>query len=201
MLTPRCGKSRRSPSSTNCARARRMKALRSVRARRALCPRQGQDVGQGRAAAALPGIASPISAPAAATRFLWQRWCVEALKEGIGEAFTGTSNVLLAMDNDLEALGTNAHELPMVAMRHSPTDDEELQAVALQGAARLEPLLWRQSADRPARCLRHRRLPARRAGLGGRLDRLPPRQRAADRRRRKDHRVVAQEGPRPQPSC
>ena len=23
--------------------------------------------------------------------FLWQRWCVEALKEGIGEAFTGTS--------------------------------------------------------------------------------------------------------------
>ncbi|MDB5560971.1 MAG: nicotinate phosphoribosyltransferase [Hyphomicrobiales bacterium] len=46
--------------------------------------------------------------------FLWQRWCVEALKEGIGPAFSGTSNVLLAMDNDLEALGTNAHELPMV---------------------------------------------------------------------------------------
>jgi nicotinate phosphoribosyltransferase len=46
--------------------------------------------------------------------FLWQRWCVEALKEGIGDAFTGTSNVLLAMDNDLEAVGTNAHELPMV---------------------------------------------------------------------------------------
>ena len=46
--------------------------------------------------------------------FLWQRWCVEALKEGIGPAFTGTSNVLLAMDADLEAIGTNAHELPMV---------------------------------------------------------------------------------------
>ena len=46
--------------------------------------------------------------------FLWQRWCVEALKEGLGGAFTGTSNVLLAMDTDLEALGTNAHELPMV---------------------------------------------------------------------------------------
>ena len=30
-------------------------------------------------------------------------------------SFTGTSNVLLAMDNDLEAIGTNAHELPMVA--------------------------------------------------------------------------------------
>jgi nicotinate phosphoribosyltransferase len=56
--------------------------------------------------------------------FLWQRWCVEALKEGIGEAFTGTSNVLLAMDNDLEALGTNAHELPMVLAALSTTEDQ-----------------------------------------------------------------------------
>jgi nicotinate phosphoribosyltransferase len=47
--------------------------------------------------------------------FLWQRWCVEALKEGLGARFIGTSNVLLAMDADLEAIGTNAHELPMVA--------------------------------------------------------------------------------------
>ncbi|MGK2910681.1 MAG: nicotinate phosphoribosyltransferase [Sphingobium sp.] len=47
--------------------------------------------------------------------FLWQRWCVEALKEGLGDRFIGTSNVLLAMDADLEAIGTNAHELPMVA--------------------------------------------------------------------------------------
>ena len=46
--------------------------------------------------------------------FLWQRWCVEALKEGLGRKFIGTSNVLLAMDADLEAIGTNAHELPMV---------------------------------------------------------------------------------------
>ncbi|MEB0161255.1 hypothetical protein QN405_26920, partial [Pseudomonas sp. AH2 (2023)] len=34
---------------------------------------------------------------------LWQRWCVEALKEGLGEAFSGTSNVLLAMDAPLLA--------------------------------------------------------------------------------------------------
>jgi nicotinate phosphoribosyltransferase len=46
--------------------------------------------------------------------FLWQRWCVEALKEGLGPRFIGTSNVLHAMENDLEAIGTNAHELPMV---------------------------------------------------------------------------------------
>lgn len=61
--------------------------------------------------------------------FLWQRWCVDALKEGLGTRFIGTSNVLLAMDADLEAIGTNAHELPMVAaaladndaqLRHAP---------------------------------------------------------------------------------
>jgi nicotinate phosphoribosyltransferase len=56
--------------------------------------------------------------------FLWQRWCVEALKEGIGEAFTGTSNVLLAMDNDLEALGTNAHELPMVLAALADSEEQ-----------------------------------------------------------------------------
>jgi nicotinate phosphoribosyltransferase len=58
--------------------------------------------------------------------FLWQRWCVEAVKEGLGPAFTGTSNVLLAMDNDLEAIGTNAHELPMVAAALA-NDDGELR--------------------------------------------------------------------------
>ncbi|TIW80005.1 MAG: nicotinate phosphoribosyltransferase, partial [Mesorhizobium sp.] len=63
---------------------------------------------------ALPGIRISDFGTRRRHSFLWQRWCVEALKEGIGEAFTGTSNVLLAMDNDLEALGTNAHELPMV---------------------------------------------------------------------------------------
>ncbi len=60
--------------------------------------------------------------------FLWQRWCVEALKEGIGNAFTGTSNVLLAMDTDLEALGTNAHELPMVYAALANSDEERLDS-------------------------------------------------------------------------
>lgn len=63
--------------------------------------------------------------------FLWQRWCVEALKEGIGSAFTGTSNVLLAMDSDLEAVGTNAHELPMV-MAALANNDAELSAAPYQ---------------------------------------------------------------------
>lgn len=56
--------------------------------------------------------------------FLWQRWCVEALKEGIGSSFTGTSNVLLAMDTDVEALGTNAHELPMVLAALANNNEE-----------------------------------------------------------------------------
>ena len=46
--------------------------------------------------------------------FLWQRWCVEALQEGLCDNFIGTSNVKHAMDTGLEAIGTNAHELPMV---------------------------------------------------------------------------------------
>ncbi|PZO73267.1 MAG: nicotinate phosphoribosyltransferase [Sphingomonas taxi] len=60
--------------------------------------------------------------------FLWQRWCVEALKEGLGDRFIGTSNVLLAMDADLEAIGTNAHELPMVTAALAESDAELAEA-------------------------------------------------------------------------
>lgn len=61
--------------------------------------------------------------------FLWQDWCVQAMTEGLGNAFVGTSNCLIAKNRDLEAIGTNAHELPMVyaalaeddsALRQSP---------------------------------------------------------------------------------
>ncbi|MCI4592535.1 nicotinate phosphoribosyltransferase [Sphingobium sp. BYY-5] len=60
--------------------------------------------------------------------FLWQRWCVEALKEGLGKRFIGSSNVLLAMDADLEAIGTNAHELPMVLAALADGDEELAKA-------------------------------------------------------------------------
>lgn len=46
--------------------------------------------------------------------FLWQDWCVQAMVEGLGDRFIGTSNCLIAKNRDLEAIGTNAHELPMV---------------------------------------------------------------------------------------
>lgn len=46
--------------------------------------------------------------------FLWQDWAVQAMIEGLGQRFTGSSNCLIAMRRDIEAIGTNAHELPMV---------------------------------------------------------------------------------------
>ncbi|MCD1626772.1 MAG: nicotinate phosphoribosyltransferase [Paracoccaceae bacterium] len=46
--------------------------------------------------------------------YLWQDRCVQALIEGLGEKFVGTSNCHIAMKRDIEAIGTNAHELPMV---------------------------------------------------------------------------------------
>ena len=58
--------------------------------------------------------------------FLWQDWCVQAMEEGLGPAFTGTSNCLIAQRRDLEAIGTNAHELPMVRAALA-RDDEALR--------------------------------------------------------------------------
>ena len=46
--------------------------------------------------------------------FLWQDWCVQAMLEGLGGKFIGTSNCMIAMRREVEAIGTNAHELPMV---------------------------------------------------------------------------------------
>ncbi|MGR3562704.1 MAG: nicotinate phosphoribosyltransferase [Heliomarina sp.] len=56
--------------------------------------------------------------------FLWQDWCVQAMMEGLGPKFTGTSNCLIAMRREVEAIGTNAHELPMVYSALADTDDE-----------------------------------------------------------------------------
>jgi len=57
--------------------------------------------------------------------FLWQDWCVQAMMEGLGPRFTGTSNCLIAMRREVEAIGTNAHELPMVYSALAE-DDEAL---------------------------------------------------------------------------
>ena len=56
--------------------------------------------------------------------FLWQDWCVQAMIEGLGPGFVGTSNCLIAMRRDIEAIGTNAHELPMIYAALARTDDD-----------------------------------------------------------------------------
>ncbi|WP_425092901.1 nicotinate phosphoribosyltransferase [Tropicimonas sp. S265A] len=56
--------------------------------------------------------------------FLWQDWCVQAMTEGLGDKFAGTSNCLIAMRREVEAIGTNAHELPMVYSALADTDAE-----------------------------------------------------------------------------
>jgi nicotinate phosphoribosyltransferase len=60
--------------------------------------------------------------------FLWQDWCVQAMIEGLGDKFIGTSNCLIARSHDIEAIGTNAHELPMVYAALARTDEELREA-------------------------------------------------------------------------
>ncbi|MDV4144773.1 nicotinate phosphoribosyltransferase [Shimia sp. FJ5] len=60
--------------------------------------------------------------------YLWQDWCVQAMGEGLGDKFIGTSNCHIAMKRDLEAIGTNAHELPMVYSALAKSDEELAQA-------------------------------------------------------------------------
>jgi nicotinate phosphoribosyltransferase len=60
--------------------------------------------------------------------YLWQDWCVQAMQEGLATAFTGTSNCKIAMTRELEAIGTNAHELPMVYAALAETDADLARA-------------------------------------------------------------------------
>ncbi len=60
--------------------------------------------------------------------YLWQDRCVQAMIEGLGPAFVGTSNCHIAMKRDIEAIGTNAHELPMVYAALADSDAELARA-------------------------------------------------------------------------
>ncbi|KAA0916116.1 nicotinate phosphoribosyltransferase [Aquicoccus porphyridii] len=60
--------------------------------------------------------------------YLWQDRCVQAMIEGLGNAFVGTSNCHIAMKRDIEAIGTNAHELPMVYAALADSDAELARA-------------------------------------------------------------------------
>ena len=56
--------------------------------------------------------------------FLWQEYVVNAMSDVLGNNFIGTSNTYLAYAHDLEAIGTNAHELPMAMAALANSDDE-----------------------------------------------------------------------------
>jgi len=59
--------------------------------------------------------------------FLWQEYVVKAMSDVLGASLAGSSNAYLAYKHDLEAIGTNAHELPM-ALAAMAESDEGLKA-------------------------------------------------------------------------
>jgi nicotinate phosphoribosyltransferase len=71
----------------------------------------------------VPGLAVADFGTRRRHSFLWQEYVVEAMAANLGNAFTGTSNAFLAHKHDLEAIGTNAHEIPMVMAALAPDDD------------------------------------------------------------------------------
>ena len=73
---------------------------------------------------ALPGLSISDFGTRRRHGFLWQDWCVQAMQEGLGSAFLGTSNCLIALRREVEAIGTNAHELPMVYAALANTEAE-----------------------------------------------------------------------------
>jgi nicotinate phosphoribosyltransferase len=60
--------------------------------------------------------------------FLWQEFVVKAMSDVLGTNFKGTSNTYLAYKHDLEAIGTNAHELPMALAAIAKDDDELMES-------------------------------------------------------------------------
>jgi nicotinate phosphoribosyltransferase len=73
--------------------------------------------------------------------FLWQEYVVDAMAANLGDGFVGTSNAFLAYKHDLEAIGTNAHEIPMV-LAALAENDEALKASQYQ---MLE--IWQKTYD------------------------------------------------------
>ena len=56
--------------------------------------------------------------------FLWHEYVVKAMSDVLGPSFAGSSNTYLAYKHDLEAIGTNAHELPMALAALAESDEE-----------------------------------------------------------------------------
>ena len=102
--------------------------------------------------------------------FLWQEYVVVAMAANLGSNFIGTSNAFLAHKHDLEAIGTNAHEIPMVMAALAP-DDVALKAFAISRARTVAADLRRRAAGHAAGHVWNHAVSDRRAGLGRDLDR------------------------------
>src|SRR3954454_11940752 len=74
--------------------------------------------------------------------FLWQEYVINLLAAKLPGSFTGTSNTYLAYKHSLEAVGTNAHELPMVLTALARLG--RLGDVDLKGAQYEVLRLWQQ---------------------------------------------------------
>jgi nicotinate phosphoribosyltransferase len=79
--------------------------------------------------------------------FLWQEYVVVAMAASLGSSFIGTSNAFLAHKHDLEAIGTNAHEIPMVMAALAPDD------AALKASQYRVLELWQQTYEGALRVL------------------------------------------------
>ena len=127
--------------------------------------------------------------------FLWQEYVVKAMSDVLGANFAGSSNTYLAYKHDLEAIGTNAHELPM-ALAALAEDDDELSSAQYRI---LE--LWQQSYQGEllillARHVWNDAVSGGRTGLGGELDGAAHRQQGPVCCRRRVHRVAGAAGAR-----
>lgn len=69
----------------------------------------------------------------------WQRLAVRTLRDRLGPAFRGTSNVRLARELGVPPVGTNGHELPMVLAALAP-DEAALRAAPYQVLAEWQDL-------------------------------------------------------------
>ena len=126
------------------------------------------------------------------------RWCVEAVKEGLGQPPSPAPPMSCwRWTYDLEAIGTNAQELPDGRGAAVSERRYRIALGALPYSRSVAPHLWRQSLIALPDAFRHQAVSAGRARMAGGLDRLSARQRAANRRRRRDHQVVEATRPRP----
>jgi nicotinate phosphoribosyltransferase len=91
----------------------------------------------------VPGLAVADFGTRRRHSFLWQEYVVNAMASNLGTSFTGTSNAFLAHKHDLEAIGTNAHEIPMALAALVPENDNE----ALKASQYRVLELWQQTYD------------------------------------------------------